>query len=86
MANTNPLKVTLYSLPNCQQCVATERRLKAKEIPYEKIDISEDEQAATVARGLGSAAPIVVVPFDSATLAGRNWSGFRPDLIDQLTA
>lgn len=74
--------VTVYSKPDCVQCVATYKGLKRKGVTYEVIDITEDREALNFARSLGdyASAPIV---YDSQT--GQHWSGFKPDRINALT-
>jgi len=78
--------VTLYSKNDCQQCVATKRKLTANNIPYREFNVDESEQAADVARGFGYLqAPVVVPDFTLAEKAGMaHWSGFRPDLLDKM--
>ena len=71
--------VTVYSKPECVQCNATYRRLDAKGIPYEVIDMSEDAEALAEVKEMGYLqAPVVVMP------DGTHWSGFRPDLLDKI--
>lgn len=73
--------VTVYSKPACVQCNATYRRLDAKGVPYKVIDMSEDAEALAEVKGMGYLqAPVVVMP------DGTHWSGFRPDLLDQIAA
>ena len=73
--------VTVYSKPACVQCNATYRRLDAKGVPYEVIDMSEDAEALAEVKAMGYLeAPVVVTP------DGEHWSGFRPDLLDTLAA
>lgn len=72
--------ITVYSKPNCQQCSATYRKLKALGLPFNSIDVTEDAEAAKFVRSLNySAAPVVVV-HEGAQIK-EHWSGFRPDLL-----
>lgn len=72
--------VTVYSKPSCVQCTATYRRLDVKGISYKILDVSQDEEALEAIKSLGHLqAPVVVTDTD-------NWSGYRPDLIDDLAA
>lgn len=49
------------------------------DIPFETVDLAEDEVAMDLVRSLGyQAAPVVVFGDD-------HWSGFRPDKLDALT-
>lgn len=72
------MKVQLLSLPNCQQCKATQRKLDQLGIDYEHIDMSEDPIATQRAKELGYMAAPVVIAGDV------HWGGFRPDKIDNL--
>lgn len=72
--------ITVYSKPNCPQCTATYRKLKALGLPFNSIDVTEDAEAAKFVRSLNySAAPVVVVR-EGAQIR-EHWSGFRPDLL-----
>lgn len=69
--------VVVYTKPRCQPCTATKRWMKDKGLPFEEQDIREPGNLAA-AKALGHLeAPVVVVGKES-------WSGFRPDLIDEL--
>lgn len=74
MTNT----VKLYSKPDCRQCIATERRLIARGVEFDYIDMSTDATALAEVKKLGYLqAPVVVTNDD-------HWSGFRPDKLDNL--
>ena len=71
--------LTLYTLPSCMQCTLTKRALDNAGLPYNVIDLSQDDIAAEYVRSLGhTTAPIV-------TVGDAHWSGFRPDLITAIT-
>jgi glutaredoxin-like protein NrdH len=71
--------VTVYTLPSCVQCESTKKYLSKLEVDFKTIDLSEDEIAMDLVKGLGyQAAPVVVFGDD-------HWSGFRPDKLDALT-
>lgn len=75
--------ITVYSKPNCPQCSATYRKLKALGLPFNSIDVTEDAEAAKFVRSLNySAAPVVVVR-EGAQIK-EHWSGFRPDLLKKV--
>lgn len=81
------ITVTVYSTgPGCVRCTLACRCLAAASIPFSIIDLTDDRNAAHrefVTDELGySEAPVVLVDGD----AQHHWSGFRPDLIDQLAA
>lgn len=74
--------IDVYSKPNCQQCVATYRKLKALGLPFNSYDVTEDAAAALFVRALGySQAPVVVVREGEDEKLKEHWSGFRPDLL-----
>lgn len=75
-------RVTVYSTgPTCQRCRLTCQRLDALGICYDLVDIQAQHNAAVRAflvDELGyREAPIVEIE-------DTRWSGFRPDLIDEL--
>jgi glutaredoxin-like protein NrdH len=75
--------VTVYTTPSCAQCETTKRLLDRNHIDYSVVDLSKDEEALTMVRGLGySAAPVVIA-------GDEHWSGFRLErlngLVTQLT-
>ncbi len=70
--------VTLYSKPNCPQCVQTKKKLEQKGLTVNVIDISNDAAATDIVTGLGYRQVPVVVTKDN------HWSGFRPDLISVM--
>lgn len=72
------MTITVFTKPQCQQCEATKHRLRDRGITFETVDLSENP--ATLAQLVQAGyrqAPVVITP-DAA------WSGYRPDLIDQL--
>src|SRR6478609_693521 len=81
------ITVTVYSAgPRCMRCGWTCRRLEEAGIPFTVIDLTREENAllrALVIDELGySEAPVVVIDDEPE----HHWSGFRPDLLDQLVA
>lgn len=76
------MTVTVYSKPACGQCIATERALKTNGIEFTKVDMSKDESALEMVKGLGyQQAPVVIIGD-----AQDHWSGFRIDKIKALAA
>lgn len=76
-ASTPASEVTIYGLPNCVGCAATERALKKAEVTYDRIDLSERPDLVEMFKSQGlTQAPIVEAK-------GDRWSGFRPDKLQQ---
>ena len=68
----------VYIKPSCVQCDMTKRYLDKNNIPYDTVDITQDEEALEMILGMGfSSAPVVMSD------AG-NWAGFQPDKINLL--
>lgn len=77
--------ITVYSKPNCQQCTATYRKLKALGLPHNSIDVTEDADSLAFIHALGyQQAPVVVVR--EGEEIKEHWSGFRPDLLKKYEA
>lgn len=81
------MHVTVYTLPICQQCNMTKRKLTELGIPFDTADLTDSEHSWRVdyfkERGLLSA-PIVVLSDGPGTTEHNSWSGYRPDLLGQL--
>ncbi|MGX1809728.1 glutaredoxin family protein [Nocardia sp. NPDC055321] len=70
--------VVLYSKRGCGQCIATEKAFAARGIPFVKVDVTQDANAAARVRALSyQSLPVVVV-------GDMHWSGFQLPKIDQL--
>lgn len=72
--------VTVYTLPSCVQCESTKKYLTNKDVTFEVVDLSKDENAMNLVKTLGYAAAPVVVAGEA------HWSGFRPDMLATLSA
>lgn len=73
------MSITIYSLPNCQGCLATKRKADALGLEYREIDLSTAPGEAERLSGYGyTSAPIVEAP------VGIMWSGYRPDKLSSL--
>jgi glutaredoxin-like protein NrdH len=71
--------VKVFSKPNCKQCDMTYKVLDSRGIKYEVTDITEDDTAYSYVKDeLGYMQAPVVVAGD------QHWSGFRPDLINNI--
>ena len=76
------MTIKVYSTPNCAQCKMTYKEMDKRSIPYEVVDLSQDDDArqmVMVEMGYRQA-PVVIAASDN------HWSGFRPDLIAKLGA
>ncbi|WP_440711734.1 glutaredoxin family protein [Herbiconiux sp. YIM B11900] len=73
--------VTVYTTPGCVQCTPTKKMLESKGIEYTEHDVTTNPAALEyITEELGySATPVVVVDDHN------HWSGFRPDLISNLS-
>ena len=74
------MSIVVYTKPDCVQCTRTFALLDRKNIPYETVDLMENGDALVRIKELGYLqAPVV-------DTGETHWSGFRPDLINSLTA
>lgn len=68
---TVPMEITVYTNPNCVQCIQTKKYFDANEVPYSVVDLSEDKAALDMVLELGfTSAPVVIANKEK-------WSGFR---------
>ncbi|TDK87550.1 NrdH-redoxin [Mycobacterium paragordonae] len=78
--------VTVYvraidAAEKCYQCDATKRRLTAKGIAFDEVDVDEPHVREALTYLGYTGIPVVV----AATAAGeQHWVGYRPDRIDAL--
>lgn len=77
------MRVTIYSKPNCVQCNATYKAMDKTGVPYNVVDLSQDEQALAAVTELGyQQAPVTIISNgDSET--DLHWSGFHPTNINK---
>lgn len=76
--------VTVYTTPNCGQCVLTKHALKRKGVLYTEVDITEDATALDYIKNtLGHSQAPVVVAWPENLADPVDWYGFRPDLISR---
>lgn len=80
------MTITLYSKPSCGSCVFTESFLKKAKLDYDKVMITQDEDAADYVNSLGyQQAPVVVVHDDQGEVTDH-WSGFSETKLKTLVA
>lgn len=76
--------ITVLGTPNCQGCGLTVRALEKAGLTrgsdYVYRDVTSDPEAAALAKSLGYATAPVLIAGD------KNWSGFRPDLLNDAIA
>jgi glutaredoxin-like protein NrdH len=72
------MQVTVYTTPSCPQCEITKKVLTKGMVNYNVVDLSKDETAMEMVRGLGYASAPVVVAGD------QHWSGFRHSNLSNL--
>jgi glutaredoxin-like protein NrdH len=71
--------ITVYTKPACVQCNAVSRALEKAGIPFQKVDLSTDDDAREYVMSLGYLqAPVV---YAGPT---NHFAGFRPDRIKEL--
>ncbi|WP_435927578.1 glutaredoxin-like protein NrdH [Dryocola sp. BD613] len=74
------MRITIYTRNDCVQCHATKRAIESRGFTFELINLDLHPEAADNLRALGyRQLPVVVTEQES-------WSGFRPDMINQLRA
>lgn len=72
-------EITVYTRTICGRCVVTKKKLQKHGLPYVELNVDHDETAAQFLRDAGyTEAPVVI------TSDGREWTGFRPDLIEAI--
>lgn len=72
------MQVTVYSTPNCVQCMTTKRHMDRLGIRYESVDLSERPDLVDEFREKGyTTAPIVTTDI-------KIWSGYRYEKIMSL--
>jgi len=72
------MKITVWSTPNCVQCMMTKKEMDRRGIVYEAMDLTEHPEQLEAFKEQGLLqAPIV-------TTDVKVWSGFRLDKIKSL--
>lgn len=72
------MSVVVYSKPACPQCVMTKKALKKIGVEFLEEKLEQEALEQFSSQGFRSA-PIVVA-------GDKIWSGFQPDLINELAA
>ncbi|MDD5155681.1 MAG: glutaredoxin domain-containing protein [Candidatus Omnitrophica bacterium] len=63
-------KVTIYSTPTCPFCIRTKQFLKENNIAFEDIDVSSNEQAASVMIEKSGQMGVPVLDIDGQIIVG----------------
>lgn len=80
-------RIVVYSKPTgCQQCIATIRKLDEHGVVYEKRDATSASALSFIRDELGHREAPVVLVYDDFGRIVRDWSGYRPDMLDTLKA
>ncbi|WP_050053366.1 glutaredoxin domain-containing protein [Pseudarthrobacter siccitolerans] len=73
------MEITVYTRTICGPCFMTKKKLKKHGLAFTELNVEENEDAAQFLRDAGyTEAPVVM------TSDGREWTGFRPDLIEAI--
>ena len=72
------MKVTVYSTPNCVQCLSTKKMLDKAGVVYDAIDLTQHPELADQFREAGHTQAPIVIADDLV------WSGFRHGKITAL--
>ena len=74
------MSIILYTRNNCVQCHATKRAMESRGMVFEMVNIDQQPEAAETLRAQGFRQLPVVIAGET------RWSGFRPDMINRLSA
>ena len=73
--------IKVYSKPDCMPCKMTKKFLSDHDIPFEEINVEENEAALELIRFHGYRSLPVVTTNDSFDFS---WCGFRIDRLEEL--
>lgn len=71
--------ITVYSKPNCMQCMYTKKYLTEHDIEFNTIDVTQDALALSFVKDQLGYQGVPVVFAD-----GKHWHGFQPDKLAEL--
>ncbi|HCM9482853.1 glutaredoxin-like protein NrdH [Enterobacter kobei] len=74
------MSIIIYTRNNCVQCHATKRAMESRRMVFEMVNIDQQPEAAETLRAQGFRQLPVVIAGET------RWSGFRPDMINRLSA
>lgn len=74
-------RLTVYTKPNCPDCVKTTTDMESKGIEYTAVNMFKDKSILNMIKDMGFRnAPVVI------TAEGERWSGYNPARISELAA
>ena len=74
------MRIIIYTRNDCVQCHATKRAMESRGVAFEMVNVEQVPEAADTLRKQGFRQLPVVVAGETS------WSGFRPDMINRLSA
>lgn len=74
------MSIIICTRNNCVQCHATKRAMESRGMVFEMVNIDQQPEAAETLRAQGFRQLPVVIAGET------RWSGFRPDMINRLSA
>lgn len=77
------MQTTVYSKPNCAQCLGTYRDLDKRGVSYDVIDATKDTEAFALLESLNSLQMPTVILRDEEGSIVEHWSGNRPEKISE---
>lgn len=76
------MKVSIYTKPGCGPCAATKHAMESRGVPFETVNVMDDDAALDAIKGLGYLTVPVVLVQDGD--AAEHWGGFQLDRIADL--
>lgn len=76
------MKITIYKKPGCGPCAATQHAMESRGVPFETVNVMDDDAALDAIKGLGYLTVPVVLVQDGH--AAEHWGGFQLDRIADL--
>jgi len=74
------MRIIIYTRNDCVQCHATKRAMESRGLAFEMVNLDVDPNEIETLRAQGYRQLPVVIAGETS------WSGFRPDMINRLSA
>ncbi len=74
------MRIIIYTRNDCVQCHATKRAMESRGLAFEMVNLDVDPNKIETLRAQGYRQLPVVIAGETS------WSGFRPDMINRLSA